>query len=107
MGRLRQGRLLPHLNELNHTREALWNGDFGGAPQLLTTSADESVFAFYKQKGESTVVVVLNFSADAQTVKLALPEAELTPVMGGFDVTGWEAGQEMAPYSYAVFATAS
>ena len=48
------------------------------------------------------MVVVLNFSADAQTVKLALPEAELTPAMGGFDVTGWEAGQEMAPYSYAV-----
>ena len=95
------------LNELNHTREALWNGDFGGAPQLLTTSADESVFAFYKQKGESTVVVVLNFSADAQTVKLALPEAELAPVMGSFGVTGWEEGHTMAPYSYAVLATAS
>ncbi|HCC63684.1 MAG TPA: alpha-amylase, partial [Flavobacteriales bacterium] len=95
------------LNELNHTREALWNGDFGGSPQLLTTSADESVFAFYKQKGESTVVVILNFSAHAQTVKLDLPEAELTPAMGGFDVTGWEAGQEMAPYSFAVLATAS
>jgi glycosidase len=73
----------------------------------LATSADESVFAFYKQKGESTVVVVLNFSADAQTVMLALPEAELAPVMGSYGVTGWDEGQEMAPYSYAVLATAS
>ena len=95
------------LNELNRTREALWNGDFGGAPQLLPTSNDDAVFAFYKQKGESTVVVVLNLSDHVQSVKLSLPEARLSPVMGGFDVTGWEEGQDMAPHSYAVFATAS
>ena len=70
------------LNELNHTREALWNGDFGGAPQLLKTSSDDDVFAFFKEKNGSTVVVILNLSDTPQEVPLTLPDAEFEVAMG-------------------------
>ena len=93
------------LNELNHTREALWNGDHGGAPQILQTSADNHVFAFQKQKNGSTAVVILNLSATPQQVKLTLPEADLKVVMGEGSLEGWVQGQTMAPWGYCVLAT--
>lgn len=95
------------LNALNHSREALWNGDFGGAPEVLETSADEHVFAFQKQKNGSTVVVVLNFSSEPRSVKLTLPDADLKVVMGQGDEEGWATGQPMAPWGYCVLATDS
>lgn len=95
------------LNQLHHSREALWNGDFGGAPEVLQTSADDHVFAFQKQKNGSTVVVVLNFSDEPQSVKLNLPEAELKVVMGQGNVEGWATGQPMAPWGYCILATES
>ena len=95
------------LNELNHTREALWNGNFGGAPEVLETSSDEHVFAFQKQKNGSTVVVILNLSSEPQNVKLILPDADLKVVMGRGDVKGWANGQPMAPWGYCVLATDS
>ena len=93
------------LNLLNHTREALWNGDFGGEPQVLKTSADDDVFAFKKEKNGSTVVVILNLSDDPQDVALNLPEVELEVVMGHGDVAGWNAGQTLQPWGYSVLAT--
>lgn len=93
------------LNELNHTQEALWNGDFGGAPQLIETSADDDVFAFMKEKNGSTVVVILNLSDEAQEVALTLPDAQLDLVMGQGQVEGWNAGQTLEPWGYSVLAT--
>ena len=95
------------LNELNHSRQALWNGDFGGAPEVIATSADEHVFAFRKEKDGSHVVVILNFSADAQTVQLTLPQAELRVVMGQGNAEGWAEGQELGAWGYCVLATES
>ena len=95
------------LNELNHSRRALWNGDHGGAPQVLTTSADEHVFAFMKEKEGSTVVVILNFSEEPQMVRLDLPDAPLSVCMGEGEPMAWERGVEMAPFGYAVLATDS
>ena len=93
------------LNGLNHTREALWNGDHGGAPHVLSTSADDHVFAFVKEKNESTVVVILNLSADPQEVSLTLPDAALNVVMGEGNAEGWGEGQTLGPWSYCVLAT--
>ena len=93
------------LNGLNHTREALWNGDYGGAPHVLATSADDHVFAFAKEKNESTVVVILNLSADPQEVSLTLPDAALNVVMGEGNAEGWGEGQTLGPWSYCVLAT--
>ena len=93
------------LNELNHTREALWNGDFGGAPQLLKTSSDDDVFAFFKEKNGSTVVVILNLSDTPQEVSLTLPDAEFEVAMGQGAAEGWDAGQTLHPWGYCVLAT--
>jgi glycosidase len=94
------------LNELHHAHEALWNGNFGGAPQLLDTSSDD-VFAFFKSKGESTVAVVLNFSSEPQEVTLALPAEDMVRVLGEGDAEGFAGGQVVSPYGYSVLATPS
>ena len=93
------------LNDLNHTREALWNGDYGGAPQVLKTSADAHVFAFQKEKNGSTVVVILNLSDAPQEVSLSLPDAPLKVVMGVGELGGWSEGQTLGPWGYCVLAT--
>ena len=93
------------LSDLNHTREALWNGDYGGAPQVLKTSADAHVFAFQKEKNGSTVVVVLNLSDAPQEVSLSLPDAPLKVVMGVGELGGWSEGQTLGPWGYCVLAT--
>ena len=94
------------LNELHHAHEALWNGNFGGAPQLLDTSSDD-VLAFFKAKGESTVAVVLNFSSEPQEVTLALPAEGMVRVLGEGDAEGFAGGQVISPYGYSVLATPS
>ena len=95
------------LNDLHHTREALWNGNFGGNPTPLMTSADEHVFAFVKEKNNSAVVVILNLSDQARSVQLDLPEANFSVVMGKGSLEGWSTGQWMEPWSYCVLATDS
>ena len=93
------------LNELHHTRKALWNGDFGGAPELLSTTRDDVVLAYQKQKDNSTVVVVLNLSDEPTEVALTLPEADLELVMGEGSPQEWGAGRTVEAYGYAVLAT--
>jgi len=60
-----------------------------------------------KEKNGSTVVVVLNFSDQPQTVKLTLPEAALQTAMGEGEVDAWAEGQTLSPFGYAVLATES
>ena len=93
------------INELNHTRQALWNGDFGGAPECIKTSNDEAVFAFQKQQGASTVVVILNLSDDETEVSVPLPDADLALAMGNGGPEVWSQGTTMAPWGYAVLVT--
>jgi cyclomaltodextrinase / maltogenic alpha-amylase / neopullulanase len=95
------------LNELHHTHEALWNGDFGGAPEVLSTSVDESVFAFQKIKGESTVVVVLNFSPELRPVTVKGLQEGLSVAMSSKSEGAWVNGQEISGYGYVVLTNPS
>jgi cyclomaltodextrinase / maltogenic alpha-amylase / neopullulanase len=59
---------LPHqefystFNHLRDTCHALWNGNAGGAPVRITTTNDQSVFAFSRSKNSSKVLVLLNLT---------------------------------------------
>jgi len=50
------------LISLKKQYKALWNGDAGGPMVRIKTSNDNSIFAFYREKDESRVVVILNLS---------------------------------------------
>ncbi len=57
------------LISLKHNNKALWNGDSGGPMVKIKTNNDSKIFAFYREKGESRVVVLLNLSKKSVAVK--------------------------------------
>jgi len=57
------------LISLKHNNKALWNGDSGGPMVKIKTNNDNKIFAFYREKSESRVVVLLNLSKKSVTVK--------------------------------------
>jgi alpha-amylase len=57
------------LISLKHNNKALWNGDFGGPMIKIKTNNDNKIFAYYREKGESRVVVLLNLSKKSVVVK--------------------------------------
>ena len=69
------------INILHHEEEALWNGDFGGAPELLENKSPDKIFAFTKTKGISQIVVALNLSGDSVPISINMPEGEFVGVM--------------------------
>jgi alpha-amylase len=57
---------------LKKQNKALWNGDFGGPMIKIKTNKDNKIFAFYREKDESRVVVFLNLSKKSVTLKPVL-----------------------------------
>ena len=57
------------LISLKHNNKALWNGDSGGPMVKIKTNNDNKIFAFYREKGENRVVVLLNLSKKSVAVK--------------------------------------
>ncbi|MGN8225063.1 alpha-amylase family glycosyl hydrolase [Gracilimonas sp. BCB1] len=56
---------------LKRDTPALWNGDFGGDLEFIQIpEGSEGVLAYKRQKDDSEVVVVMNFSGDRQSVPL-------------------------------------
>jgi glycosidase len=47
--------------DLKHANEALWNGEYGGAQTRLQTTRGDRVYAFTRTRGNSTVLVAVNF----------------------------------------------
>lgn len=60
------------LNSLKKEHKALWNGRHGGSWREITHEHPQAVVAFTRAVEDSRVLVVLNLSATAQTVRLAL-----------------------------------
>ncbi len=53
---------------LKHSQPALANGAAGGAQEKLATTANDSVYAFSRTKGNNTVLVAVNFGKGPATV---------------------------------------
>ncbi|MEM8528627.1 MAG: alpha-amylase family glycosyl hydrolase [Bacteroidota bacterium] len=64
------------LLDLKHRNMALANGSAGASAQRIPTDNDKNVYAFYREKGEDRVIVILNLSAEAQTVTLNCENCE-------------------------------
>ena len=68
------------LNKLKKETPALWNGTDGGNMLRLYTGKDKQVFAFSRNKGESSVVAVFNFSEASITIELEGAEGNYSDV---------------------------
>lgn len=58
------------LFSLKKKNKALWNGNFGGNIQKIKTGKDKSVYSFLREKDGDKVFVIINLSANPQTIKL-------------------------------------
>ncbi|MFU8832252.1 MAG: alpha-amylase family glycosyl hydrolase [Wenzhouxiangella sp.] len=94
------------LLQLNRSNQALFNGLDGGELVRLETTADDQVFAFYREKAGERVIVLLNFgdqpaSFEVSFGHLAGRYADL------FDERSVELqsrdARTLAPWGYAVF----
>ncbi|MGY8917611.1 MAG: alpha-amylase family glycosyl hydrolase [Flavobacteriales bacterium] len=86
------------INTLHHEEQALWNGDFGGAPVLLECKSPEQFFAFTKSKAESQIVVLLNLSSEPTYLSVNMPEGKFEPALSkGIGEDG-----VVAPWGYIV-----
>jgi cyclomaltodextrinase len=54
--------LYTKLNDLKHNTPALWNGRYGGVIDTIKTNAPKKIFAFTRQKEDSKVLAIFNFS---------------------------------------------
>lgn len=91
------------LVDLKQRNRALWNGKWGGARVLIPHDKEEDVYAFYREKDGDRVVVVLNFSNQAQDLTLNTEglAGEYSNVFANSTVTvGSEMNMSMAPWDY-------
>jgi glycosidase len=58
------------LMTLKKRNRALWNGRYGGEPQKVQTGNDEETYAYLRERNGDKVLVLLNFSDEAQELKL-------------------------------------
>ncbi len=47
---------------LKHRNTALWNGQYGGKLNKVSTDHDQQIYAFYRQRDSDRVVVIINLS---------------------------------------------
>lgn len=95
-----------NLVSLKKKNIALWNGDAGGPMVKIRTNKDNQVFAFYREKDENRVVVLLNLSKKSVAIK-SLPE-NLNGEYGDY-FTGFKAVLPLSdslrfePWGYKIF----
>lgn len=58
------------LLQLKHQNKALWNGEAGAEPVLLSNTNEKAVLAYMREKEDNRVIVVLNLTGDPQSVTL-------------------------------------
>jgi cyclomaltodextrinase / maltogenic alpha-amylase / neopullulanase len=64
------GDLYTTLLKLKKENTALWNGEAGGRPQRISTSADDKIFAYLREKNGDRMFAALNLSGENLTFNL-------------------------------------
>ncbi len=64
------------LIQLKKKNKALWNGDFGGPMVRIKSGKDNKVFSFYREKDGNRVIVFLNLTKKAVSIKPDLANIE-------------------------------
>ena len=93
------------LIDLKQRNSALWNGKWGGERILIPNDKKDKIYAFYREKGEDRVIVVLNLSNQAFDFTLDIEEiaGEYSNVFANSTVTlDSELNMSMAPWNYLV-----
>jgi len=93
------------LFQLKHNNKALWNGDFGGSFSRISSSDQDAVYAFVREKDNNKIVAIFNLSPEQG-------KYEITGVAEG-DFTDFSTGDmvslqntmslEMEPWQYMIF----
>jgi len=89
---------------LKEKNNALWNGEFGGKMERITTTADENIFAFSRKKDEHQVITILNLSAQEIEFELLneLEENQLFNIFTDKQITNQ---YKMQPWDYLIYST--
>jgi len=89
------------LLELKRKNKALWNGPFGG--EFKRVNKEPEVLAFERKNDGDAVLVMVNLTAQPQTVNILAHYHHITDVFSGeeYDIHDNEAF-ELAPYGYKV-----
>jgi glycosidase len=94
------------LFNLNLQNEALFNGNQGGRMVRIPTSQDDHIYAFYRQKNDDRVVVILNLTDLPVSASLNYSQISgmYTELFSGESVTltGYDSF-ELGPWDYSVF----
>ncbi|MFN5093018.1 MAG: alpha-amylase family glycosyl hydrolase [Bacteroidota bacterium] len=93
------------LLQVHHENPALWNGEFGGTFQRLKTT-NEGVFAYVRTNGERQVVVLLNFTEQAQTFNFIdeTPSGDFRSIFNSETFSIYAKNQRaLGPLGYQVF----
>lgn len=92
------------LVSLKADNPAIWAGEFGGMPERI--NADEHVYAFQRSKNNNTVIGIMNFSGENQSLNLTQTDAagSYTDYFTG-ESYSLAANQalDLAPWQYLVF----
>jgi cyclomaltodextrinase len=62
------------LGKLKKDNEALWNGHWGGRLHMIPNNAENQIVSFIRQKGDNTVVAILNLSDQSVDFQLQEPQ---------------------------------
>ncbi|MFC2151163.1 alpha-amylase family glycosyl hydrolase [Bacteroidota bacterium] len=92
------------LLKLKKENPALWNGDFGGAMERITTTADDKVFAFSRIKDENKVITILNLSTEEVEFEIA-DEIDGTNIKELFTDEEFSTNYKLTAWGYKVFRT--
>ncbi len=87
---------------LKKQEEALWNGNYGGDMVTLKTSEPEKVFAFIRNKDNSSVLSVFNFSREDVTFKIRNPNTEKWTDYFNNKSIDLSGKIELAPWEYKI-----
>ena len=94
------------LLHLNRDNKALFNGIHGGELVRLETTSDDQVFAFYREKDEDKVIVLLNLSDEAVTFEIdsAVVSGSYTGLFTNSEIRLSDRDtREFGPWEYAVY----
>ena len=91
------------LFQLKEDNPALWNGEFGGSLEWIETSANESVLAYRRKKGEHEVVVFINIQGQPITLTFEEELGAMRNVMDNIE-TVVSGELSLPPNGFKVFA---
>ncbi|NQX91921.1 MAG: alpha-amylase, partial [Flavobacteriales bacterium] len=88
------------LYKINKEEEALWNGHYGGDYERLNVDSEARVFAFKREKNESTVVTVVNLDSIPASFSITSPIAEELTYINGPEVLNDQAKTDIQLGAY-------